>query len=125
MRAVVQDRYGEPAEVLSVQDVPRPVAGAGEVLVRVHASSVHADVWHAVTGQPYILRIMGSGLRAPKVGVPGTDLAGVVEQVGRDVTGLTAGQRVFGEVTPTNQWRNAGPRRTVASSGASTARACS
>ena len=108
MRAVVQDRYGEPAEVLSVQDVPRPVAGAGEVLVRVHASSVHADVWHAVTGQPYILRIMGSGLRAPKVGVPGTDLAGVVEQVGRDVTGLTAGQRVFGEVTPTNQWRNAG-----------------
>lgn len=108
MRAVVQEKYGEPAEVLSVRDVPRPMAGPGEVLVRVQASSVHADVWHAVTGQPYVLRLMGSGLRAPKVGVPGTDLAGVVELVGSGVTGLEIGDRVFGEVTPTNQWRNSG-----------------
>ncbi|TXH42251.1 MAG: NAD(P)-dependent alcohol dehydrogenase [Actinobacteria bacterium] len=108
MRAVVQDKYGEPADVLSVRDVPRPVAGPGEVLVRVHASSVHADVWHAVSGQPYVLRLMGSGVRAPKIGVPGTDLAGVVELVGSGVRGPDIGDRVFGEVTPTNQWRNGG-----------------
>lgn len=108
MRAVVQEKYGEPSDVLSVRDVARPVAGPGEVLVRVHASSVHADVWHGVTGQPYVLRLMGSGLRAPKVGVPGTDLAGVVELAGSGVTGLDIGDRVFGEVTPVNQWRNGG-----------------
>ena len=50
----------------------------GPLLVRVRAASVHADVWHAVKGVPYVLRVMGSGLRAPKHRVPGTDLAGHV-----------------------------------------------
>lgn len=72
------------------------------------ATSVHADVWHAVTGIPYVLRIMGSGLRAPKNQVPGTDLAGEVVEVGSGNTGFVPGDRVFGEVTRRNQWGNAG-----------------
>ncbi len=108
MRAVVQDRYGPHREVLHVRDVPAPDASSGQVLVRVRATSVHADVWHAVNGIPYVLRLMGSGLRAPKRRVPGTDLAGEVVQVGTGASRFAPGERVFGEVTRTNQWSNAG-----------------
>ena len=65
MRAIVQDRYG-PSSVLRMQDVPVPEPAPDEVLVAVHAASMHADVWHAVTGAPMVLRVMGSGLRRPK-----------------------------------------------------------
>jgi NADPH:quinone reductase-like Zn-dependent oxidoreductase len=94
--------------VLHVRDVPAPDASSGQVLVRVRATSVHADVWHAVNGIPYVLRLMGSGLRAPKRRVPGTDLAGEVVQVGTGASRFAPGERVFGEVTRTNQWSNAG-----------------
>src|SRR5215470_8658154 len=107
MRAIVQDRYGPPGEVLRVREVERPVAGAGEVLVRVRAASMHVDVWHVVTGRPYVLRLMGSGLRAPAPRIPGTDLAGHVESVGPGVTRFAPGDAVFGEVAAT-QWRNGG-----------------
>lgn len=67
MRAIVQDRYASP-ETLRVAEVATPVAGAGEVLVRVRAASVHPDVWHVVTGRPYLLRLMGAGKLTPVVG---------------------------------------------------------
>ena len=70
MKAIVQDRYGS-TDVLELREIDRPSAGDDEVLVRVHAASVHADVWHAMKGVPYVLRAMGSGLRAPKHPVPG------------------------------------------------------
>ncbi len=108
MRAVVQSHYGPHARVLTVQEVPRPVAGPGQVLVRVRASSVHADVWHAVNGIPRVLRLMGSGVRAPKQPIPGTDLAGDVVAVGHAVDRFAPGDRVFGEVTSHNQWGNSG-----------------
>lgn len=108
MKAIVQTSYGEPSQVLHEREVPRPDAGPGEVLIKVYATSVHADVWHAVTGLPYVLRLMGSGVRAPTVQIPGTDLAGVIEAVGEGVTQFSPGDKVFGEVTPTNQWRNGG-----------------
>lgn len=108
MKAVIQNKYGPPAEVLRTADIPRPVPGEGEVLVRVRATSVHADVWHAINGVPLVLRLMGSGVRAPKNPVPGTDLAGEVVAVGAGVSSLRPGDRVFGEVTATNQWRNGG-----------------
>jgi NADPH:quinone reductase-like Zn-dependent oxidoreductase len=78
------------------------------VLIAVRATSAHADVWHAVNGVPLVLRVMGSGVRKPRCRIPGTDLAGEVRAVGADVTGFRVGDRVFGEVTPANQWRNAG-----------------
>ncbi|HEY5854976.1 MAG TPA: NAD(P)-dependent alcohol dehydrogenase [Aldersonia sp.] len=108
MRAVVQDRYGPPAEVLAVRDVERPMPAADEVLVRVQAASVHPDVWHVVTGRPYVLRVMGSGLRRPTRQIPGTDVAGQVVQVGDAVTGFAPGDAVFGETVRGYQWRNGG-----------------
>lgn len=108
MRAVVQDRYGPLAEVLEVRDIPIPDVGDDEVLVRVHAASLHPDVWHVVTGRPRILRLMGAGLVRPRQPVPGTDMAGVVEAAGRKVTAFRAGQAVFGETRPGQQWTHGG-----------------
>lgn len=90
-----------------------PEIAADEVLVRVHAASVHPDVWHVVTGRPAVLRLMGSGLRAPRQQVPGTDFAGTVADVGADVDGggthgdtVVVGDDVFGESLPSMQWVN-------------------
>jgi NADPH:quinone reductase-like Zn-dependent oxidoreductase len=107
MKAIVQDRYG-PIDALELRDVDRPTIGPGQVLVRVHASSVHADVWHVVTGRPSILRLMGSGLARPKCPIPGTDLSGVVEEVGAAVTRFQPGDAVFGETLAGMQWKNGG-----------------
>ncbi len=79
-----------------------------EVLVQVRAASVHPDIWHVVTGQPAVLRLMGSGLRHPKSRVPGTDVAGVVASVGGRVTRFQRGDEVFGETIRGVQWRNGG-----------------
>jgi len=77
------------------------------VLVRVRAASVHPDVWHVVTGRPYVLRLMGAGLFKPKNPVPGTDVAGHVESVGENVTQFRPGDDVFGEsLKGALQWMN-------------------
>ena len=107
MKAIVQERYGS-ADVLQLREIERPDVGADRVRVRVRAASVHADVWHAMRGWPYVLRIMGSGLRAPKHPVPGTDLSGVVESVGTAVTRFGPGDEVFGQSQLGNLWRNGG-----------------
>ena len=96
MRAIVQSQYGPPSEVLRLAEIARPAIAEDEVLVRVRAAAVHADLWHAVTGRPYPWRFM-LGWRAPKRPVPGTDLAGVVESVGTRVTCFKPGNEVFGE----------------------------
>ena len=107
MKAIVQERYGSP-DVLHLREVDQPMAGADQVLVRVRAASVHADVWHVMRGQPYVLRIMGAGLRKPKDRIPGTDLAGHVESVGTKVTRFRPGDEVFGQSLAVNLWRNGG-----------------
>jgi len=107
MKAIVQDRYGSTG-VLELREIERPTAKDDEVLVRVRATSVHPDVWHAMKGVPYVLRIMGSGLRRPKNPVPGTDLAGVVEAVGSNVTRFHTGDEVFGASVGANLWGNGG-----------------
>ncbi len=107
MRAIVQARYGS-IDDLELREIPTPVPAADEVLIQVRAASVHPDVWHVVTGQPTALRLMGSGVRRPKRSVPGTDVAGVVVAVGRNVTRFRRGDEVFGETIRGNQWRNGG-----------------
>ena len=107
MQAIVQDRYGFPDD-LRLREVERPVVGDNEVLVRVRAASVHPDVWHVVSGRPFVLRLMGSGLLRPKCRVPGTDLAGLVEAVGKNVTRFRPGDEVFGESLRGYSWRNGG-----------------
>jgi NADPH:quinone reductase-like Zn-dependent oxidoreductase len=94
MRAIVQDRYGS-AGVLEAQEIEKPAVGEGEVLVRVHAASVHVGDWILMTGSPFVMRFV-TGLRKPKNRVPGTDVAGTVEAVGRGVQTLRVGDQVFG-----------------------------
>lgn len=94
MKAIVQDRYGS-ANVLVARDVATPEISDDEVLVRVQAASVHVGDWILMTGSPYVLR-MATGLRKPKNPVPGTDVAGTVEAVGKNVERLRPGDEVFG-----------------------------
>ncbi len=108
MKAVVQRAYGDPEDVLSLQDIDTPTIKDDEILVRVRAGSVHPDVWHVVTGRPYVLRMMGSGLRRPKSRVPGTDVSGVVELAGGKVTRFKPGDEVLGESIKGYQWVNGG-----------------
>jgi NADPH:quinone reductase-like Zn-dependent oxidoreductase len=108
MKAIVQQEYGSPDEVLELQDIDKPAVKDDEVLVRVHAASVHPDVWHVVRGVPYVLRIMGAGLIKPKNRVPGTEVAGHVESVGRNVKQFQPGSEVFGESVKGHQWHNGG-----------------
>lgn len=108
MKAIVQHKYGSPDDVLELRDIDKPVVKDNEVLVRVHAASVHPDVWHVVRGLPYVLRIMGAGLLKPKNSVPGTDVAGHIESVGKNVTQFQPGDEVFGESVRGHQWHNGG-----------------
>jgi NADPH:quinone reductase-like Zn-dependent oxidoreductase len=107
MKAIVQDKYGSP-DVLRIQEIDKPVLGDDDVLVRVRAASVHPDVWHVVSGRPYALRLMGAGLLRPKIRIPGTDVAGHVESVAKNVTQFQPGDEIFGESVRGLQWRNGG-----------------
>ena len=95
MRAVVQDRYGA-SDTWHVTDIDRPQIEPHEVLVRVRAGGLDRGTWHEMTGRPYLLRIMGFGLRAPKHRVPGRAVAGTVAGVGAEVTRFTVGDEVIG-----------------------------
>jgi len=107
VKAIVQNKYGS-LDVLELREVDKPVVEEDEVLVRVRAASVHPDVWHVVSGRPYVLRLMGAGFLRPKNPIPGTDMAGVVEAVGRNVTQFQPGDEVFGETIGSMQWINGG-----------------
>ena len=95
MKAIAQDRYGS-ADVLEFREIDRPAIDDDDVLVRVHAAGVDPSVWHLMTGLPYLVRVTGFGLRAPKVGVRGRDVAGRVDSVGRNVARFQQGDEVFG-----------------------------
>ena len=94
MKAFVHDRYGSP-DVLELREIPKPEATEDRVLVRVLASSVNAHDWHMLRGKPYLARL-GGGLRRPTSTVQGLDVAGVLEDIGPDVTDLRPGDEVFG-----------------------------
>ena len=95
MKAVVQNRYGS-VDVLELRDIDKPVVRDGDVLVRVYAAGVDQGVWHLMAGQPYLMRVIGFGLRAPKARVRGRDVAGRVEAVGKNVARFQPGDDVFG-----------------------------
>src|SRR5918999_228465 len=95
MQAIVRDTYGSP-DVLELRDIDIPEIGDDEVLLRVHAAGLGRDVWHVMAGLPYPIRLAGYGLRAPKNPVVGSDVAGVVEAVGKDVSRFRPSDEVFG-----------------------------
>lgn len=95
MKAIVQEAYGSP-DVLRLAEIDRPRVGKRDVLVRVHAAGLDPGVWHLMTGRPYLVRLMGYGLRKPQCAVAGQDVAGRVAAVGAEVTRLRPGDEVFG-----------------------------
>jgi NADPH:quinone reductase-like Zn-dependent oxidoreductase len=98
MKAVVYDEFGSP-EVLRFEDIDIPSVSPNEVLVRVHAASLNPFDWHYMRGLPYVMRLMGFGLRKPKTTrILGSDMAGAVEEVGEDVTIFKPGDHVYSEV---------------------------
>ena len=98
MKAFVRDRYGSP-EVLELRDVDKPVVRDGEVLVRVRATSLNQGDLDYLYGRPFLTR-MGIGLRRPRRGCLGFDVAGQVESVGAGAKRFRAGDEVFGDMTP-------------------------
>jgi NADPH:quinone reductase-like Zn-dependent oxidoreductase len=94
MQAIVQDSYGS-ADVLQLREIARPQVGADDVLIRVHAAGVDFGVWHLMAGLPYAVRLV-MGVRKPRNPVRGTEVAGVVDAVGANVTTLKVGDEVFG-----------------------------
>jgi NADPH:quinone reductase-like Zn-dependent oxidoreductase len=94
VKAVVYDRYGPP-DVLRVEDVPMPTPGRDHVLVKLRATSLNLSDWECLLGSPMYGRI--GGLRRPARTVLGSDIAGIVEAVGSDVTRFSPGDEVYGD----------------------------
>lgn len=95
MSAIVQQAYGGP-EVMQLGTRRRPTPGPGEVLIAVCAAAVDRGTWHLMTGRPYLVRLMGYGVRRPTHQVPGLDVSGVVVATGPGVARFAVGARVFG-----------------------------
>jgi NADPH:quinone reductase-like Zn-dependent oxidoreductase len=95
VRAIVQDRYGS-SDTWRLTDIDRPVIKPDEVLLHVHAAGLDRGTWHMMTGRPYLMRILGFGLRSPKNRVPGLAVAGIVAAIGENVTRFAVGDEVFG-----------------------------
>src|SRR5436309_2429359 len=94
MKAIVQRRYGSP-DVLQLRDVEEPAVGDDQVLVRVHTAAVNIGDWHLLRGVPYVIRLV-AGLQRPRREIPGMDIAGQVEAVGRNARQFRPGDEVFG-----------------------------
>jgi NADPH:quinone reductase-like Zn-dependent oxidoreductase len=99
VKAIRYYAYGPP-EVLTLEDVPIPVPGDNDILIRVLAASVNPLDFHFLRGTPYVVRVL-SGLPKPKVNGLGADMAGLVEAIGKDVTRFAVGDEVFGSRSET------------------------
>ncbi len=95
MKAISYNRYGSP-DVLKCEEVRKLAVGDDEVLIRVRAAAVNPYDWHFMRGEPYPVRIAAGGLRKPKDSRLGADVAGEIEEVGRNITQFKPGDGVFG-----------------------------
>ena len=98
MKAIVQTEYGS-ADVLSLAEVDQPIISGNGVLVKVQATSVHAGDWHLMRGDPFLIRFIFGGILRPKIKIIGTDVAGTIEAVGKDVLQFQPGDEVFGDLS--------------------------
>ncbi len=94
MKSAYRTRYGQP-DILKIEDVPMPILKKNEILVRVHASTVNRTDCAILTGKPFIMRFF-TGLFRPQFFATGTDFAGIVEDIGKDVIDLKKGDRIWG-----------------------------
>ena len=97
MKAIVCTKYGSP-EVLKFEDVQKPVPEDDEVLIKIHAAATNAGDWHLMRADPFLIRLM-FGLLKPKHEILGTDVAGRIEAVGKNVTQFQPGDEVFGDMS--------------------------
>ncbi len=98
MKAIVCTRYGPP-DILKLKEVPKPTPGDDEVLVKVYAAAVTFSNLALVSGKPFVARLTGLGLLKPKIRIPGSDIAGRIEAVGRNVKKFVPGDEVFGDLS--------------------------
>jgi NADPH:quinone reductase-like Zn-dependent oxidoreductase len=113
MKAIVRHEYGE-SDVLRFEQTEKPVLTDDQMLIKVHAASVNPLDWHYMRGTPYLVRVVGTGLRKPADPRLGADVAGVVVAVGKNVTEFKPGDEIFGtsggalaEYAPVNRKRAA------------------
>jgi NADPH:quinone reductase-like Zn-dependent oxidoreductase len=97
MKAIVFTKYGSP-DVLELKEVEKPTPGDDEVLIRVHAVSLNDWDWGALHGTPFVNRLM-FGLLSPKKQILGSDIAGRIESVGKNVLKFQPGDEVFGDLS--------------------------
>ncbi len=97
MKAIVHTKYGPP-NVLELREVKKPIPGDGDVLVKIQAASINFGDKALVKGEPFLVRLMGYGLLKPKHAIPGGDIAGRVEAVGKNVKQFQPGDEVFGDI---------------------------
>lgn len=102
MKAIVYNRYGSP-DVLDLEDVPKPVPGDNEVLVKIHAVSINSWDWDMLTGSPFEYRLFGGIIKPRNRKIHGCDVAGHVEAAGKNVKALHAGDEIFGDLSE-NGW---------------------
>jgi 2-desacetyl-2-hydroxyethyl bacteriochlorophyllide A dehydrogenase len=95
MKAIIYTKYGPP-EVLQLKEVDKPVPKDNEVLVKIIAASVNPADWHMIRGEPVFARVV-FGFFKPKKLIPGIDIAGQVEAVGKNVKEFRPGDEVFGD----------------------------
>jgi len=91
-------KYGTP-DVLQLKEVEKPAPNDDEVLIKVHAASLNAYDWHALTADIFLVRLVGFGLLRPKNKILGADIAGRVEAVGRNASQFKPGDDVFGDIS--------------------------
>ncbi len=97
MKGIVYTEYGPP-DVLQLKEVEEPTPKDNEVLIRIHAASIVWANLALVRGKPFLVRLAGGGLLNPKHKIPGGDVAGRVESVGRNVKQFQPGDEVFGDL---------------------------
>ena len=90
-------KYGSP-DVLQLREVAKPTPKDDEVLIKVHAASVNDWDWCLMRGKPFFIRLL-CGLLKPKIKIPGVDIAGQVEAVGRNVKKFQPGDEVYGDIS--------------------------
>ncbi|MDB4297560.1 NAD(P)-dependent alcohol dehydrogenase [Flavobacteriaceae bacterium] len=100
MKAFIHNRYGAPKEVLQLTEIDTPIPLEDEVLVQIKATTINDYDWSLITGKPYLYRLL-FGLFKPKNNIAGMELAGIITQVGKNVTKWKIGDEVFGDISDT------------------------
>lgn len=98
MKAMIYTQYGLPMDVLRLAEIEKPTPKDDEVLINVQASSANSADLHLIKADPFLVR-MSTGLIWPRTSIPGADVAGRVESVGKNVTRFKAGDEVCGDLS--------------------------